>query len=110
MTPHQSKKYYNNTHNKTRKLKGGIHIIKHFTPSTAFEHFIVNSTFSIFSTRGTASVIIRAKLRDGIASPYRAVRSNEFNTPVKTILIKLCSSKINNEVSIQKYIYHKSFS
>ena len=102
----QSKKHHNN---KTRKLKGGIHIVKYFTPSTAFKHFIMNSTFSVFSTRETTSVILTAKLNDGIVTPYKTVRLNEFNTPVRTILIKLCSCKINNEVYIQKDVYHKSF-
>ena len=96
-------------HKKTRKRKGGIHIIPQFTPSTAFTHFINNSSFSIFSTSGTTSVIILARLKEGVVTPYKTVRSNEFNNPVKTILIKLCASRIDKEVSIQKDIYKKSF-
>jgi hypothetical protein len=38
MVSNHSKKH-NIIHNKTRK-KGGIHIIRHFTPLTAINHFI----------------------------------------------------------------------
>jgi hypothetical protein len=107
MTSHHSKKHHI-IHNKTRK-KGGIHIIRHFTPLTAINHFINNSTFSVFSTRGTTSIIVLATLHNGTISPYKTVRSNEFNIPVNKLLLKLCSTNIDNEVSIQKDIFHKSF-
>lgn len=107
MVSYHSKKH-NIILNKTRK-KGGIHIIRHFTPLTAINHFINNSTFSVFSTRGTTSIIILATLKPDIVSPYRTIRSNEFNIPVNKILLKLCSTNIDNEVLIQKDIFHKSF-
>jgi tRNA A-37 threonylcarbamoyl transferase component Bud32 len=98
-----------NRHNKTRKLNGGIRITPSFTPQTAINHFVNNSTFSVFSTRGTTSTILVATLKEGIISPYRTVRSNEFNMPVNKILLKLCSASTHTEILIQKDIFHKSF-
>ena len=107
MVSYHSKKH-NIIHNKTRK-KGAIHIINHFTPLTAINHFINNSTFSVFSTRGNTSIIILATLNLGMVSPYKTVRSTEFNIPVNKILLKLSSTNIDNEVLIQKDVFHKSF-
>lgn len=94
---------------KTRKMRGGIHIVKHFTPERAFSHFIINSTFSIFSTSGSASVVIQASLKPDAVSPYRTVRANEFNHPVRKLLLKLCRSNTETEVGIQKNVFRKSF-
>ena len=94
---------------KTRKMRGGIHIVKSFTPARAFSHFIMHSTFSIFSTSGSASVVIQATLNPDIASPYRTVRTNEFNHPVRKLLLKLCRSNTETEVGIQKDVFRRSF-
>ena len=94
---------------RTRKMRGGVHIIKHFTPVTAFNYFIKHSSLSLFSTNGTASVTILARLNDNIQSPYKTIRSNEFNTPVCQLLLKLCNSNTKTEVHIQKDVFQKSF-
>jgi serine/threonine protein kinase len=93
----------------TRKMRGGVHIIKQFTPRTAFNYFIRHASLSLFSTRGTASITILAKLNDNIQSPYKTIRSNEFNTPVRQLLLKLCNSNTETEVRIQKDVFQKSF-
>ena len=61
----------NKTHRKTRKIIGGISIIKNYDPPTAFDFFIKNATFSVFSTRGTNCTIVLAKLNPYVESPYR---------------------------------------
>lgn len=103
-----SKKHNIIHHNKTRKI-GSIHIIHHFTPLTAINHFLNHSTFSIFSTHGTTSTIILATLKPNTIIPYKTVRSTEFNNPVNKILLKLSSIPIDNEVSTQKDVFYKSF-
>jgi serine/threonine protein kinase len=93
----------------TRKIRGGVHIIKQFTPITAFNYFIKHASFSLFSTRGSASVVILANLNDNIPSPYKTIRSNEFNKPVRKLLLKLCHTNTEAEVSVQKDVFQKSF-
>jgi serine/threonine protein kinase len=104
-----TKKYKYHHNNQTVKLNGGIRITSSFTPQTAINYFINNSTFSVFSTRGTTSIIILATLNNGIVSPYKTVRSNEFNLPVNKILLKFCYANTENEVLIQKEVFYKSF-
>lgn len=53
-----------NRHNKTRKLNGGIRITQSFTPQTAINHFVNNSTFSVFYTRGTTSSVLEEQNTD----------------------------------------------
>ena len=57
-------------HLQTKKYRGGIRILNE-DPWTAFDYFIRNSTFSMFSTRGTECKIVLARLNDGADSPYR---------------------------------------
>ncbi len=94
---------------RTRKTKGGIRIIKSYDAPTAFDFFIKNATFSIFSTRGSNCTIVLAKLNPNVESPYRTVRLNNFNVPVNQLLIKFCSMKVSTEVQIQKELYYKTF-
>jgi tRNA A-37 threonylcarbamoyl transferase component Bud32 len=94
---------------KTRRIRGGIRIMTNYDPSTAFDFFIKNATFSLFSTRGSNCTIVLAKLNPDIESPYRTVRTNDFNAPVNQLLIKFCSMKIATEVRIQQELFYKTF-
>lgn len=104
----KSKKNRGVNKNKTMKKNGGIILTTGYTQESAFEHFINNCKFSIFSTSGSACSIILASLNQDIQSPYRTIRTNMFNYPVNKLLLKICSSKITNEVNIQKDVYLKS--
>ena len=72
--------------NKTVKSKGGVRIIESFTQDTAIQHFIKNSTFSVFSRSNVYGIMVLGKLNYGVDSPYRMVRTNNNHTRVSQIL------------------------
>lgn len=99
--------------------KAGIRIVKSISPAEAFKYFIENSTFSYFK-RGFFGVLILAKLKEGVQSPYRHIRTNGI-AYVKHLLLKffqlkpsdkdvknIDSSDIQREIDIQQIIYRSS--
>ena len=113
-----------NKKGKTKKRviqSAGIRIKNNFTtPDEAFKYFIENSTFSYFNS-GFCGILILAKLKDELKSPYRHIRTNRIDD-VKYILLKffeiktstdidvknIDSSDIQREIDIQQIIYHSS--
>lgn len=107
-------------------LSGGVRIIHLYTPTSAIDYFIRNSSFSIFSKNGASSLIIQATLHPNIDpynSPYRMIRLQCLNKPVTTILFKVfilgktigdihmhptTTEMINNEIRIQQDIFIKT--
>jgi serine/threonine protein kinase len=108
-------------HNKTRKLRGGIHIMRNYNPKTAIQYFIKHASFSLFSDEGSTSVIIKGSLNQDAESPYRMVRTQCFHSQVRHILFKFfvlargsekkitTSEDIRRETENQQFIYSKTF-
>jgi hypothetical protein len=108
-------------HRKTRKVRGGVHIIRNYTPKTAIQYFIKHATFSLFSDEGSTSIMIKGTLNQDIESPYRMVRTQCFHYPVRHILFKFFAltpgsekkitkpEDIRRETEIQQFIYRKTF-
>lgn len=93
--------------NKTRRI-GGVRIISSYAINEAFNKFFSNSVFSIFSEDGSVGVIIKARLKDNVDSPYKITRTNYFNKPVREILIKFSYVDVSNEVKIQQDLFLKT--
>ncbi len=109
-------------HNKTKKKynNGGVRILETYNAQDAIKYFLQYSSFSYFS-RGYHGILVLAKLRNGIKSPYAHVRTN-YSGEVRELLIKLynltesndptvvsfTSDRIREETSIQIELYHKS--
>jgi serine/threonine protein kinase len=106
---------------KTRKVRGGIHIIRNYTPKTAIQYFIEHASFSLFSDEGSTCTIIKATLHQDADSPYRTVRTQCFHFPVRYILFKFFAlsygsekkmtnpQDIRKETENQQLIYAKTF-
>lgn len=82
--------------------KGGILLKK--SPEEAINFFIDNSleVRILYGTENSSSgVIFTCTLRDGIESPYEMIRSNDFKSPVKELIIKLVgiASEVHNEAA-----------
>jgi hypothetical protein len=106
--------------NKNKTQKAGIRILNGISQNDAFKYFIENSTFSYFN-RGFFGILILAKLKDGVTSPYRHIRSNSI-AYVKHLLLKffeiklttnkdiknINSTDIQREIDIQQAIYFSS--
>ena len=97
-------KKYNHTKKKvmsnpTKKNKGGLRITNVYNEHTAINYFLENSNFSILNSQNMSCIPIIATLVEDESiirnSPYRTVRSNYMNSPVKRILFKifLCGNK-----------------
>jgi hypothetical protein len=106
---------------KTRKVRGGLHILQKHTPKTAIQYFIEHASFSLFSNEGSTSIIIKGTLNPGVESPYRMVRTQCFHNQVQHLLFKFFAltpgskknltrpEDIRHETEIQQYIYRKTF-
>jgi len=106
---------------KTRKVRGGVHILHNYTPKTAIHYFIEHASFSLFSDDGSTSIIIKGSLNPDAESPYRMVRTQCFHSQVRHILFKFFAltrgskkkitspEHIRYETKIQQLIYRKSF-
>jgi hypothetical protein len=107
------------TQKNKRAQRGGIRIVKSVSPLEAFKYFIENSTFSYYK-RGFFGVLVLAKLKEGVQSPYRHIRTNGI-AYVKHLLLKffelklpekdiknMDSSDIQREIDIQQTIYRSS--
>jgi len=103
---------------------GGVRIIRTYTTESALHFFIENSSFSIFS-RGSSSILVKCVLNEHVKSPYITTRLDNFNEPVREVLLKFIVCKKNpmesceimpisikefeNEINIQKDIFEKTF-
>ena len=108
-------------HRKTRKLRGGVHIMQKYNPKTAIQYFIEHASFSLFSDDGSTSIIIKGTLNQDVESPYRMVRTQCFHSQVRHILFKFfvlargsenkitTSEDIRRETENQQFIYSKTF-
>lgn len=104
-----------------RKQKAGVRITNNQTADSAFKFFIENSTFSYFR-RGYFGILVLAKLKEGLVSPYRNIRLNNNNNSVNYLLLKFVNitpsndkdiqdikpEDVQREIDIQQEIYHKS--
>ncbi len=72
-------------------MRGGVTLSSSYTGTMkeALYFFIANSTFHIIADESVASYIYTCHLKAGIKSPYIAMRSDNFNTPVRSILLKI---------------------
>ena len=104
-----------------RTQKAGIRLDQNISHDKAFKYFIENSSFSYFN-RGYFGILILAKLKDGIESPYRHIRTNGIKK-VTHLLLKFFEIKpssnnpdikhidvtdIQREINIQQTIYISS--
>jgi tRNA A-37 threonylcarbamoyl transferase component Bud32 len=116
----KKRKIIKNGKNK-RTQKAGIRLDQNISHEKAFKFFIENSSFSYFN-RGYFGILILAKLKDGIESPYRHIRTNGIKK-VKHLLLKFFEIKplsnnpdikhidfsdIQREINIQQTIYISS--
>ncbi len=106
--------------NKNRTQKAGVRIVNSVSPANAFKYFIENSTFSYYA-RGFFGILVLAKLKENVQSPYRHIRTNGI-AYVKHLLLKFFELKpqsnseikninatdIQREVNIQQTIYMSS--
>jgi hypothetical protein len=85
---------------KTRKLRsrnnkrfqkyiGGIRISSAYTPESAINMFLQNSTFKILTDNSISCITVLATLNAGIDSPYQMVRTHNVDEPVTKLLLKL---------------------
>lgn len=117
----KTRKKIKNKHKKTQKIqKAGIRVINNISHDDAFKYFIENSTFSYYN-RGYFGILILAKLKNGIQSPYRHIRTNGIKY-VKHLLLKffkiekstnpdvknIDSTDIQREINVQQNIYISS--
>jgi len=114
----KTKRKINKKKNKTQKA--GIRILNGVSQNEAFKYFIENSTFTYYN-RGFFGILILAKLKDGVQSPYRHIRTNSVSY-VKHLLLKffeiktstneeiknIDSTDIQREIDIQQAIYFSS--
>ena len=81
-----------------KKQLGGL--IIDGPPETAINNFIDNSTIYMINNTSSSGVIFLGNLKDGIPSPYKMIRSTNFDSPVKQIIIKLVA--IDSEVGDER--------
>jgi hypothetical protein len=114
----------NRGENRGARKTGGVRIIRKYTTESALHFFIENSSFSIFS-RGSSSILVKCELNEHVKSPYITTRLDNFNEPVREVLLKFIVYKKNpmesceimpismqdfeNEINIQKDIFEKTF-
>ena len=72
-------------------MKGGVVLSQSWpgTSSDALEFFLSNSTFKILADSSIASYVYVCRLNDGIITPYTSMRSDNFYTPVNSMLLKI---------------------
>jgi hypothetical protein len=72
-------------------MRGGVTLSSSYRGSIkeALYFFIANSTFNIIADEGIASYVYACHLKDHVESPYVAMRSDNFNSPVRSILLKI---------------------
>ena len=120
-------------------MRGGVTLSSSYigTIKEALYFFIANSTFNIIADEGIASYVYACHLNDEVESPYIAMRSDNFNAPVRSILLKIMfhseydedyisdigiyrygkredkektsSGVLTEEVEIQQQVYQASF-
>ena len=120
-------------------MRGGVTLSSSYsgTSKEALYFFIANSTFTIISDEGIASYVYACHLKDEVESPYIAMRSDNFHSPVRSILLKIMfhsdydedyisgigihrygeredkektsSGVLTEEVEIQQQVYQASF-
>ena len=122
--------------NKTRKNRGGVRIINDYNEERAISYFLKNSYFTILGDDSISCIPILATLKNDENiiknSPYKNIRTNNLNTEVRQILLKIfiCGTKegivddenlgrgyinvtpteaIKREIKIQQDVYNKSF-
>jgi len=76
---------------------GGILIKSEYTPESAFNYFIINSTCEIVSYRTRGGILFKLTLHDGIETPYSSSRSNCPNQDIREVLLKLSFVNEQNE-------------
>ena len=121
-------------------MKGGVVLAQSWsgTSDDALNFFLSNSTFKILADNSVASYVYICRLNDGVVTPYTSMRSDNFYTPVNSILLKIffhCDEyqedytiegihrygvrddkemttayRVDYEVSAQHRIYSRSFS
>lgn len=120
-------------------MRGGVTLSSSYTGTSkeALYFFIANSTFTIIADEGIASYVYACHLKNEVESPYIAMRSDNFNAPVRSILLKIMfhsdydedyisdigiyrygkredkektsSGVLTEEVEIQQQVYQASF-
>lgn len=95
--------------NKSKKYrKGGIRFSKNFhrnfpninTRSEIINYFIRNSSFKILTNTSISCLTIVAKLNPGISTPFKTMRSNNFELDIRKILIKIMVTNYDLSKSI----------
>ena len=72
-------------------MRGGVIVSDEYIGTTqeALYFFLANSTFRIISDESIASYIYTCHLKAGVTSPYIHMRSDNFKTPARCILLKV---------------------
>lgn len=72
------------------KMKGGVRLSDGFTNrNQALNFFLNNSTFSILTNSSISCITLLVTLNNGVNSPYKSVRSKDYDSNVRKILLKV---------------------
>lgn len=91
-------------------MRGGVILSDEYIGTTqdALYFFLANSTFRIISDDSVASYIYTCHLKDGVTSPYIQMRSDNFKSPARCILLKIVfhsdyDDVYKSEIGIHQY-------
>ena len=79
-----------------KKQKGGVRLSDEYkkwepagTTTTANAFFMENSRFRILTNNSISCITLVATLNEGIESPFRSMRSNNIDIPIRALLVKV---------------------
>lgn len=94
---------------KTKKIKGGVRLISsyHGPREQALIDFIANSTFTFLSNSTISCMAVLANLNAGIDSNFRSCRSNNLDTSVTRMFVKLMLVDITADQTVDFNIHNR---
>uniref|UniRef100_A0A6C0LCF7 Protein kinase domain-containing protein n=1 Tax=viral metagenome TaxID=1070528 RepID=A0A6C0LCF7_9ZZZZ len=73
-----------------KKIQNGGILIKNKKSKESIIYFIENcKSIKFISKNSTSGAVFECTLKEGVESPYEMIRSNNFKSPVKKIIVKL---------------------
>ena len=77
----------------TKRIAGGVSLTKKWKDTTkqeVLDYFLQNSDFKILTDNSVSCITYVATLRADTESPFFSIRSNLFQQPVRSLLMKVC--------------------